>query len=169
MTPTAASTLFCLMGQFPPGTGTEPHPAQALLLLLRAPGTWKQSPGAPPVQSILCKHLQHHSQPLLETSDIHMPAMQTALNLNTSWDISELPWVLFPWDNPTSTEVKHNHHSVMAGRRSKHVCKSPPSHVGDNHGILKTMSDFWNFLGWILAFMKTAALRELHIKNAFSE
>lgn len=34
-----------------------------------------QSPGAPRVQSNLCKHLQHHSQHLLENSDIHMPAM----------------------------------------------------------------------------------------------
>lgn len=81
-----------------------------------------QSPGAPRVQSTLCKHLQHHSQHLLESSDIHRPVMQTSLNLNISQDISELPLVLFPQDNPISKEMKHNNQSVMAGRRIKLVC-----------------------------------------------
>lgn len=149
MTQTTACTLFWLMSYpeaVPPGTGTKPHTAQALLVLLWAPATFEhhaESWSSKRAQQTLCKHLQHHSQHLLENSDIHLPVMQTSLNLNISQGISELPLVLFPWTIPTSKEVRQL--SVSHGWKKDQACLLVPSFTGlrwswhfeDNEWFLK--------------------------------
>lgn len=130
MTQTAASTLFSLMS-YPEAVSPwhrlkTSHCTSSAHCGLQPHLNTVQSPGAPGGQSTLCKHLQNHSQHLLENSDIHMPVMQTSLNLNISQNISELPSVLFPWDNP-HLKRGETQKSVSCGWKKAQACLLVPS------------------------------------------